>query len=66
LRFSEVSWRYVPTPQAKGKIERACDFWQKRSALRPAPDCPWWPDVWRHRTKAKVGPFPRSQSAPNA
>ena len=30
LRFYDVSLRYAPTPQAKGKIERAHDFWQKR------------------------------------
>jgi hypothetical protein len=30
LRFYEVSFRFAPTPQAKGKIERAHDFWQKR------------------------------------
>lgn len=30
LRFYEVSLRYAPTPQAKGKIERAHQFWQKR------------------------------------
>jgi hypothetical protein len=30
LRFYEVSLRFAPTPQAKGKIERAHDFWQKR------------------------------------
>jgi hypothetical protein len=30
LRFCEVSLRYAPTPQAKGKIERSHDFWQKR------------------------------------
>lgn len=106
LRFYEVSLRYAPTPQAKGKIERAHDFWQKRlpalfaaegigtlppanallddlrqhhntheqhreigstpqaawaralrekrSALRPAPRCPWWPYVWSQRTSAKV------------
>ncbi len=30
LRFYEVSLRYAPTPQAKGKIERSHDFWQKR------------------------------------
>ena len=30
LRFYEVSLRYAPTPRAKGKIERAHDFWQKR------------------------------------
>ncbi len=30
LRFYEVSLRYAPTPQAKGKIERVHDFWQRR------------------------------------
>jgi hypothetical protein len=30
LRFYEVSLDYAPTPQAKGKIERAHQFWQKR------------------------------------
>lgn len=30
LRFYDVSLRYAPTPQAKGKIERLHDFWQKR------------------------------------
>ena len=107
LRFYEISLRYAPTPQAKGKIERAHDFWQKRlpplfaaehiatlpeanallenlrlhhnqnerhrelqstpqvawnlalkekrSSLRPAPKCPWWPYVWSQRSHAKVG-----------
>ena len=30
LRFYEVSLRYASTPQAKGKIERLHDYWQKR------------------------------------
>lgn len=30
LKFYGVSLRYAPTPQAKGKIERAHQFWQKR------------------------------------
>jgi hypothetical protein len=30
LRFYDVSLRFAPTPQAKGKIERSHDFWQKR------------------------------------
>jgi hypothetical protein len=30
LRFYQVSLRFAPTPQAKGKIERSHDFWQKR------------------------------------
>jgi hypothetical protein len=108
LRFYEISLRFAPTPQAKGKIERLHDFWQKRlpalfaaeqiaslpmanalleelrqhrnthqkhreigstpqaawdlarqekrSALRPAPPCPWWPYVWSQRTGARVDP----------
>jgi len=30
LRFYGVTLRYAPTPQAKGKIERRHDYWQKR------------------------------------
>jgi transposase InsO family protein len=30
LRFYDVSLRYAPTPQAKGKIERGHQFWQHR------------------------------------
>lgn len=30
LRFYQVTLRYAPTPQAKGKIERAHLFWQRR------------------------------------
>jgi hypothetical protein len=108
LRFYEVSLRYAPTPQAKGKIERLHDYWQKRlpavfaadaitslepantlidqlrvhrneqekhreigstphaawklalhekrSALRPAPACPWWPYIWSQRSSARVDP----------
>ena len=107
LKFYDISLRYAPTPQAKGKIEREHQFWQgrlppyfasekitemeeanqhiealrqhhnghethrelrqtpqhawnqaqteKRSALRPAPRCPWWPYVWSVRTHLKVG-----------
>jgi hypothetical protein len=108
LKFYDISLRYAPTPQAKGKIEREHQFWQgrlpayfasekihdiatanthidglrahhnahevhrelrqtpqrawdqankeNRSALRPAPRCPWWPYVWSVRTTLKVGP----------
>jgi hypothetical protein len=28
---------------------------EKRSVLRPAPRCPWWPYVWSQRTLLKVG-----------
>jgi hypothetical protein len=30
LRFYDISLRYAPTPQAKGKIERNHQFWQHR------------------------------------
>lgn len=30
LRFYGVSFRYAPTPRAKGKIERGHQFWQER------------------------------------
>jgi hypothetical protein len=107
LRFYGVSFRYASTPQAKGKIERGHQFWQKRlppffvaeniselalanplvdtlrehhnrmekhreigstpqaawdqakadkrTALRPAPACPWWPYVFSQRSKIRVG-----------
>ena len=107
LRFYGVSFRYAPTPQAKGKIERDHQVWQqrlpayfaseaisdlavanqhlpalrehrnrhephrelgmtahaawdrarrqKRTVLRPAPRCPWWPYVWTQRTAVRVG-----------
>jgi len=107
LHFYGVALRYAPTPQAKGKIERRHDFWQrrlppllaadhiveleganhlldqllpyinqheihrelgttphaarqqalaqKRSVLRRAPRCPWWPYVWSQQTRLRVG-----------
>ncbi len=107
LKFYDISLRYAPTPQAKGKVEREHQFWQgrlppyfaseqitdlavanrhidelrahhntaeihrelrqtpqrawdqarkeSRSALRPAPRCPWWDFVWSVRTTLKVG-----------
>jgi hypothetical protein len=107
LHFYGVSFRYAPTPQAKGKIERDHQYWQqrlpayfaseqireltlasvhvgalrehrnrheihrelamtpqaawnlarreKRTVLRPAPRCPWWPYVWSQRTALRVG-----------
>jgi hypothetical protein len=107
LHFYEVSLRFAPTPQAKGKIERAHGYWQKRlpalfaaehistlpeantwidslrdhrnrqeihreirstpqaawnlakkqgrSALRPAPKCPWWPYIFSQRSQTRVG-----------
>jgi hypothetical protein len=107
LHFYGVALRYAPTPQAKGKIERRHDYWQKRlppllaadrilelepanqlldqllthanqheihrelgitphaarqqaitekrSVLRPAPACPWWPFVWSLQNRVRVG-----------
>jgi hypothetical protein len=106
LHFYGVTFRYAPTPQAKGKVERQHQFWQNRlpayfaaenitmleaanvhirelrlhhnlqevhreikmtpqqawdlalkqnrSALRPKPNCPWWPFVWSLRTSLRV------------
>jgi hypothetical protein len=106
LHFYGVTFRYAPTPQAKGKVERQHQFWQnrlpayfaaekittldtanshirelrlhhnqhevhreikmtpqqawalaiqqKRSALRPKPNCSWWPFVWSLRTSVRV------------
>jgi hypothetical protein len=108
LHFYGVTFRFAPTPQAKGKVERSHLFWQerlpayfasehltdldhadphvqalrlhrnqhevhrelkmipqkawdwalkeKRSVLRPKPNCPWWPFVWSQRTNIRVGP----------
>ena len=107
LHFYGVALRFAPTPQAKGKIERRHDYWQKRlppllaaddiveleganrlldqllphvnqheihrelgiaphtakqqalaqkrSVLRTAPACPWWPFVWSQQTNVRVG-----------
>lgn len=108
LHFYGITFRYAPTPQAKGKVEREHQFWQnrlpaffaaekittleaanphidalrlhrntkeihrelqmpaqhawdlalkeKRSVLRPKPNCPWWPFVWSLRTSVCVSP----------
>ena len=107
LHFYGVKLLYAPTPQAKGKIERRHDYWQKRlvpllaadhiielvganqlldqllphgnqheihrelgqtphaahqqalaekrSVIRPAAPCPWWPYVWSQQTRVRVG-----------
>jgi hypothetical protein len=107
LHFYGVKLLYAPTPQAKGKIERRHDYWQKRlvpllvadqiveliganllldqlvphanqyeihrelgqtprqahhqafaekrSVIRPVPNCPWWPFVWSLQTRVRVG-----------
>jgi hypothetical protein len=107
LHFYGIKLRYAPTPQAKGKIERRHDYWQKRlvpllaadhiveltganqlldqlvphanqyelhreldqtphaahqqaladkrSVIRPAPNCAWWPYVWSQQTRVRIG-----------
>lgn len=39
------------TPQRAWELAKK----EKRSVLRPAPPCPWWPYVWSVRTPIKVG-----------
>jgi hypothetical protein len=39
------------TPQRAWQLAQK----EKRSVLRPAPRCPWWPYVWSLRTTIKVG-----------
>src|ERR1017187_8501561 len=39
LHFYGVDLRYAPTPQARGKIERRHDYWQKRLPPLLADDC---------------------------
>jgi len=39
------------TPQKAWDLARK----ERRSVLRPAPSCPWWPYVWSVRTVIKVG-----------
>ncbi len=39
------------TPQRAWELAKQ----EKRSVLRPAPRCPWWPYVWSVRTALKVG-----------
>ena len=105
--FSDTILLYGLEDQAKGKIERRHDYWQKRlpallaadqilelcganhlldqlvphaneheihrelgttpqaardlaltekrSVLRPAPACPWWPFIWSQRTRVRGG-----------
>jgi transposase InsO family protein len=40
------------TPDAAANKARR----ENRTALRPAPRCPWWPYIWSLRTTLKVGP----------
>jgi hypothetical protein len=40
------------TPQAVWKLALR----EKRSALRPAPSCPWWPYIWSQRSNIRVDP----------
>lgn len=59
LHFYEVSLDYAPTPQAKGKIERAHQFWQKRLPALFAAEAitrielanPWIEQLRRHHNR---------------
>lgn len=62
LHFYEVSLRFAPTPQAKGKIERAHGFWQKRlpplfaaEHVSTLPEANTWIDSLRdHRNRQEI------------
>ena len=38
---------------------------EKRSVLRPAPSCPWWPFVWSQHSRVRVGDDGKVPAAPN-
>ena len=39
LHFYDISFKYAPTPQAKGKVERLHQFWQNRLPTFFAAEC---------------------------
>ena len=47
----EIHRELGTTPHAARKAALA----EKRSVLRPAPKCPWWPYVWSQQTRVRVG-----------
>ncbi len=47
----EIHRELGTTPHAARKQALA----EKRSVLRPAPKCPWWPYVWSQQTMVRVG-----------
>ncbi len=47
----EIHRELGTTPYAARKQALA----EKRSVLRPAPKCPWWPYVWSQQTRIRVG-----------
>ena len=47
----EIHRELGTTPHAA----RAQAIADKRSVLRPAPSCPWWPFVWSQQTRVRVG-----------
>ena len=48
----EIHRELARTPNAAARAAQR----EKRSVLRPAPRCPWWPYIWSVRTPVKVGP----------
>ena len=67
LRHYGVSFKYAPTPQAKGKIERQHLFWQNRlpsyflrgAASRIGHDAAEGLDTRQARPSLRASPFPR-------
>ena len=47
----EIHRELGTTPQAA----RDLALTEKRSVLRPAPACPWWPFIWSQRTRVRGG-----------
>lgn len=62
LHFYDVSFRYAPTPQAKGKVERLHQFWQNRLPTLFAAEGvgdlatanPWIDDLRDHHNRKEI------------
>ena len=48
---NEIHRELASTPQQATNIA----IEEKRSVLRPAPACPWWPYVWSQQSQVRVG-----------
>ncbi len=56
-----------PAPANQHEIHRKQALAEKRSVLRPAPKCPWWPCVGSQQTRVRVGDAAvKCRSAPDA
>ena len=62
LHFYDVTFRYAPTPQAKGKVERLHQFWQNRlpalfaaeAVADPASANPWIDNLRDHHNRKEI------------